>query len=133
MSTRRQFLAGAAVLAGASVVKAVPAFAWDFTMDKGIIYTETQLGMWKGKQKLHVPIFDVKDMTVTITTPHPMSEPHYIVRHTLVDEKGEVVHAKTFNWKDDPVSTATVKKKGKYLATSFCNLHDMWVAEVEIK
>jgi superoxide reductase len=129
MSTRRQFLASAAVVAGASVIKAVPAYAWDFTMDKGIIYTEDQTGMWKGKQKLHVPIIDTKDMDVVITTPHPMSEEHYIVRHTIVAEDGEVVHAKTFSWKDDPVSKAVLKKKGKYIATSFCNLHDLWTKE----
>ena len=129
MSTRRQFLAGAAMLAGASVLRAAPSFAWDFTMDKGIIYDETQLGMWKGKEGLHVPIIDTKGMEVEVTTPHPMSEPHYIVRHTIVAEDGEVVHAKTFNWKDMPVSKATLKKKGKYVATSFCNKHDMWVKE----
>jgi len=129
MSTRRQFLAGAAVLAGASVVRAVPAYAWDWSMDKGIIYTEKQLGMWKGKEILHVPIIDVKGKDVVVTTPHPMSEQHYIVRHTIVSESGEVVHAKTFNWTDDPISKAVLDKKGKYVATSFCNLHDMWVKE----
>ncbi|OBQ51497.1 desulfoferrodoxin family protein [Halodesulfovibrio spirochaetisodalis] len=129
MSTRRQFLAGAAMLAGVSVIKTVPAYAWDFTMDKGIVYTEDQTGMWKGKQKLHVPIIDTKDLDVVITTPHPMSEEHYIVRHTIVAEDGEVVHSKTFNWKEDPVSKAVLKKKGKYVATSFCNLHDLWIKE----
>lgn len=129
MSTRRQFLAGAAMLAGASVVKAVPAFAWDFTMDKGIIYTDSQLGMWEGKQATHVPLVETNDMEVVVTTPHPMSEEHYIVRHTIVAENGEVVHSKTLTWKDDPISKAVLKKKGKYLATSFCNLHDMWVKE----
>lgn len=129
MSTRRQFLAGTALLAGVSVVKAVPAFAWDFTMDKGIIYMQDQQGMWEGKAKLHVPLIDTKDMEVVITTPHPMSEPHYIVRHTIVNDKGEVVHSKTFNWKDQPVSKAKLKEKGKYVATSFCNLHDLWVEE----
>lgn len=132
MSTRRQFLAGAAVLAGASIVKAVPAYAWNFSMDKGLIYTDTQVGMWKGKEKTHVPIVDTKNLLVMLTTPHPMSKEHYIVRHTIVSENGEVVHAKTFTWKDDPVSKAALKKKGKYIATSFCNLHDMWVKEFTV-
>ncbi|SHJ04085.1 desulfoferrodoxin family protein [Halodesulfovibrio aestuarii] len=129
MTTRRQFLAGTAMVAGISVVRAVPAYAWHFAMEKGVIYTDDQPGMWKGKQNSHVPIVDTKGLDVVVTTPHPMSEQHYIVRHTIVAEDGEVVHAKTFNWKDDPVSKAVLKKKGKYVATSFCNLHDMWVKE----
>lgn len=132
MGSRRQFLTGAAVLAGASVVKAVPAFAWDFTMDKGIVYTKDQQGMWEGKATSHVPIVDTKDLDVVITTPHPMSEPHYIVRHTIVDDKGKVVHSKTFTWKDQPVSKTKLEKKGKYVATSFCNLHDLWVKEFSL-
>ncbi|MCG8530378.1 MAG: desulfoferrodoxin [Desulfovibrionales bacterium] len=127
MSTRRQFLASAALLAGASTIRVVPACAWDFSMDKGIIYDENQLGMWKGKEALHVPLIEVKGLDVVVTTPHPMSEEHYIVRHTIVSETGEVVHAKTFNWKDLPTSKAVLKAKGKYVATSFCNEHDMWV------
>ena len=129
MSTRRQFLAGAAVLAGASVIKAVPAYAWDFALDKGIIYTDTQLGMWEGKQATHVPLVETNGMEATVITPHPMSEEHYIVRHTIVNENGEVVHSKTFSWKDDPMSKVVLKKKGKFVATSFCNLHDMWIKE----
>ena len=132
MKTRREFMQCTAVAAGAVVLAPLAAKARDFSMDKGILYNAKQAGMWRDVVKLHVPVVDVKGLDVVVTTPHSMSKEHYIVRHTIVDEMGNVAHAKTFMPTDTPISKAMLKKKGKYVATSFCNLHDMWVKEFTV-
>ena len=63
---------------------------------------------------------------------HPMTEPHFIVRHTLVGDDGEVLGEKTFS-PDNEKAVSEFKvptgKKVRY-ATSFCNKHDFWVTEL---
>ena len=101
----------------------------------GIIYTGNDPGMWEAVESIHIPQITVKDNQVTIFTDHPMTEPHYIVRHTLVNEKGEVLGTKTF-MPTDPKAISTHKIpdgfQGTLYATSFCNLHDFWLKEFTI-
>jgi superoxide reductase len=97
----------------------------------GIIYSESDQGKWEGKSGSHAPVVKVEGNQVTIVTEHGMGDKHYIVRHTLVTEGGEVVGAKTFKPTDEKaVSTFSVDgHHGKLIATSFCNLHDLWITE----
>ena len=78
-------------------------------LPQNIIYTKESPGVWKGKDGSHIPAVEVKKagdvLTVTLQNKHPMSEAHYIVRHTVVAECGTVLGAKTFSWKDQPAST----------------------------
>lgn len=69
-----------------------------------------------------------------IHTPHPMSEAHYIVSHTVVLKDGKFLDRKTFNWKDKPASVHTLPEgyKGLVRVTSTCNLHDFWVKEIHV-
>ncbi len=100
----------------------------------GIIYTKENPGKWAKKVGSHAPVITVKGDKVIVETKHPMSEAHFIVRHTLVLKDGTVLGAKTFTAKDKPVSEYTLPKgyKGKIYATSFCNLHDFWLSETTV-
>jgi len=99
----------------------------------GIIYTKDNQGKWKGKDGSHAPIVEIKDKKITITTDHGMSKKHYIVRHTLVTEAGDVIGAKTFSPDDEAKSVFDLPEgESKLYATSFCNKHDLWLTEVTV-
>ena len=98
----------------------------------GIIYSSKDPGKWAEKVGGHEPKVSINGKIVTITTEHGMSSKHYIVRHTLVTEEGEVIGEKTFYPEDEKaVSTFTLPEKhnSRLFATSFCNKHDFWVTE----
>lgn len=100
-------------------------------LPSNVIYSAANPGVWKGKAGSHAPLVEGDK----IITKHGMSPEHYIVRHSLVTLEGELVFAKTFAYNDkEAVSTfdAAKVKKGKYLAFSFCNKHDLWLSEVTV-
>jgi superoxide reductase len=128
---RRAFLnsalagaAGVALVSGTA--QAASASEWD-----NVIFTQDDPGHWKDVEKLHVPVLSIEGNTLTVTTPHPMSEAHYIVSHTVILERGRFLGRQTFTWKDKPVSTHTLPAgyKGKIIVTSTCNRHDWWLKE----
>jgi len=136
MTTRRTFLKRSLLVTSAlacGAVRTASAASQPFT---GIIYTASNPGKWSEKAGSHAPQISIAGRQVTITTPHPMSQGHYIVRHTLVLKDGTVVGGKTFSPPQDTsaVSTFTVPAdyKGAWYATSFCNLHDLWMTEGEL-
>lgn len=100
-------------------------------MPQSIYYSEANQGRWKGKDKSHAPVITVEGKKVTVETKHGMSEVHFIVKHTLLSTEGEVLGEMVFTPKDEKaVSTFELKEEPKHLvATSFCNLHDLWVTE----
>ncbi|MBW1825272.1 MAG: desulfoferrodoxin [Deltaproteobacteria bacterium] len=133
MTTRREFLGGSFLAASVVALGALkPASASSQTFS-GIIYTKSNPGKWSKKIGSHAPQVSSAGNKVTITTAHPMSQEHYIVRHTLVLEDGTVVGAKTFYPLQDTKAVSTLELpagyKAKFYATSFCNLHDLWVTE----
>ena len=109
---------------------------------QNVIFTKSREGVWKGKAGSHVPSISAKrsgdTVTLTVETTHGMSEEHYIVRHTVVSAKGEVLGNKTFSWKDEPVSTYEVKmpktdEEQAVFVTSFCSKHDLWLAHTKLE
>ncbi|WP_297212900.1 MULTISPECIES: hypothetical protein [Thermodesulfovibrio] len=61
---------------------------------------------------------------------------HFILRHTLVDENGNTLSNKIFTPKDLKAKSTyklPQRYKGKIYATSFYNLHDLWVSEYAMK
>ena len=86
------------------------------------------------KKKLHVPVVEIKGSKITVRTPHPMSEEHYIVSHTVVLADGRFIGRKTFNWKDDPISEHSLPTgyRGSVTVTSTCNLHDLWIKKMKV-
>ena len=132
MQHRRDFLKTTAVTASLLAISSLPqpAPAADMRF-KNIIFTKDDPGRWEGKQKAHVPQVTVTGRKVAVVTNHPMSNAHYIVRHTLVLADGTYVGSKTFTPADKPQSEYELPAgfKGKFYVTSFCNLHDFWLAE----
>ena len=49
-----------------------------------------------GEEGVHVPKVTVAGGKVTILTPHPMTPPHFIVKHTLLTPEGKIIGEKTF-------------------------------------
>jgi superoxide reductase len=133
MTTRREFLEGSLLAASAMVFGASTTASASSQSFNGIVYTKSNPGKWSEKVGSHAPQISMAGSKATITTPHPMSEEHYIVRHTLVLEDGAVVGAKTFYPPQDTKAVSTFELpagyKSKFYATSFCNLHDLWVTE----
>ena len=101
----------------------------------GVVYTKEAPGKWAKKVGSHAPKVKVEGRKVTIETVHPMTKAHFIVRHTLVSEAGEVLGAKTFTPEDKRACSSHEIPTGagnKFFATSFCNLHDFWVTPFSI-
>jgi superoxide reductase len=123
-------------LTGAAAVAALPGIATAAEAGgwTNVVFTEDNLGHWKGREATHLPVVQVEGGKVTVRTPHGMSEAHYIVSHSVVLADGSFVDRKTFTWKDEPVSECTLPAgyKGKISVTSTCNLHDMWVKTVTV-
>ena len=133
MIKRRDFLkASLVVAAGVAVSSASRSLAATGSFPAGVVYTADNPGQWSAKVGSHAPIVTRENKTITVTTKHPMSEIHYIVRHTLVAEDGTLIGAITFAPDDrEAVSTyeLPVKAGSKIYATSFCNQHDFWLTE----
>lgn len=133
MSDRRTFLKTALfAAAGASAVSLRSAQAADEAPQlPGILHSAAHPGQWTEKAGSHAPVVEVAGDQATVTTPHDMALGHYIVKHTIVTEGGEVIGNRTFQPTEErAVSTYTIPaahKGKKLLATSFCNLHDMWI------
>jgi len=137
MSDRRDFLKKSIFLAAGMVVaKSATALASTGDFPSGIVYTKDNPGKWAKKVGSHAPEVKVEGKKVTLTTKHPMSEKHYIVRHTLVSAEGKVLGSKTF-YPADKKAVSTYELPSnlgfKFYATSFCNLHDFWVTEFMAK
>ena len=133
MKERRSFLKASLFLAGAAAFARPGRAAAKSAMPVGVVYTEADQGKWEGKAGSHAPKVSVEELKVGIVTKHPMSEKHFIVRHTLVAADGTVIGAKTFFPADAEASSSfEAPAAGTYYATSFCNLHDLWVTVITI-
>ena len=129
MNDRRDFLKTTAVAASVLAISSVPkVFAAATSKDTNLIFTKENPGRWTGKEGIHVPQITVTGNKVEVVTKHPMSNEHFIVRHTLVLNDGTYVGSKTFTPADKPESSYELPAgyKGKFTVTSFCNLHDFW-------
>jgi superoxide reductase len=77
----------------------------------------------------------VEGRNVKVVTPHPMTQKHFIVKHTLVTPEGKFIGEKTFE-NTDPAAESAYEVpegfKGTLWATSFCNLHDLWLTEFTV-
>ena len=135
MIERRDFLKGSAVAVSALALGVGQnVMASEGASYAGIVYTKDNPGKWEKKVGSHAPEVKVEGGKVMLKTNHPMSDAHYIVRHTLVLADGTVVGATTFTGKDQPESSYDLPAgyKGKIYATSFCNLHDFWLTEAAV-
>jgi superoxide reductase len=135
MSNRRDFLKGSLVAGSALLLTGVTSANATSASFTNIVYTSDNPGKWGKKVGSHLPSITVDGSKVTVFTKHGMAEKHYIVRHTLVLEDGTVVGAKVFGPTDKEAKSSyelPAGYKGKFFATSFCNLHDFWVNEATV-
>jgi superoxide reductase len=130
----RRGLAKAAFLGAAAAALPAIGRAQSADPDANIIFTADDPGHWAKGKAVHVPIATVDSGTLTVKTPHPMSEAHYIVSHSVVLAGGQYLGRKAFTPADMPVSTYTLPAgyTGKITVTSTCNLHDFWLTTLTV-
>ncbi len=130
----RRGLAKAAFLGAAAA--ALPAIGRAQTADPAmnLVFTADDPGHWAKGKGAHVPIATVDSGMLMVKTPHPMSEAHFIVSHSVVLDGGQYLGRKTFTPADMPMSMYTLPAgyKGKVTVTSTCNLHDFWTATITV-
>jgi superoxide reductase len=135
MKGRREFLKGSLVFAGAAIAGSGVAAQAASMFPVGLVYTKEAPGRWAGKEGAHAPQATVEGKNVTVVTPHPMTQKHFIVKHTLVTADGKFIGEKTFE-NTDPAAESSFEVpegfRGTLWATSFCNLHDLWLTEFTI-
>jgi len=131
---RRRDLAKTALLGAAAAALPAAARAKTAPEDVNVVFTKDDPGHWAGKEATHIPTATVEGGMLTVKTPHPMSEAHYIVSHSVVLDGGKYLGRANFTPKDMPVSTHMLPAgyKGKVTVTSTCNLHDFWVASITV-
>jgi len=135
MKGRRQFLKDSLAFASAAVVSSAVGVQAASTFPVALIYTKEAPGRWAGKEGAHVAKVTVEGRNVRVVTPHPMTEKHFIVKHTLVTPEGKFIGEKTFANTDLKAESAYELPegfKGTLWATSFCNLHDLWLFEFTV-
>ncbi|NDV22087.1 desulfoferrodoxin family protein [Desulfovibrio sp. JC022] len=137
MNSRRKFMAMSAAATAAILMPVTNAAAGKSRKyPSNVVYTRKDPGVWSKKAGSHLPQVEVKNGKVIIRTLHPMTEKHYIVRHTLVDADGNIIGTKTFSNTDEKaVSRFKIpagSKGKKFFATSFCNKHDFWISPVTL-
>jgi superoxide reductase len=132
---RRRDFAKVAFLGAAAASLPVAANAQGMMMaNKNVIFTKEDPAHWAGKEATHVPVATVSGSTLSVKTPHPMSDAHFIVSHSVVLSDGTYLGRAVFTPKDQPESTHTLPAgyKGKVTVTSTCNLHDFWAATITV-
>ena len=135
MKGRREFLKGTLVCVGAGVIGTAVRVQAATTFPAALIYTKDAPGRWAGKEGSHAPKVTVEGGNVKVVTSHPMTEKHFIVKHTLVTPGGKVIGEKTFA-STDPAAESSYELpggfRGSLWATSFCNQHDLWLTEFTV-
>jgi superoxide reductase len=133
---RRRDFAKTAILGAAAAAAGLPAVANAASAgpEENVVFSKDAPGHWAGKEATHLPVATVQDGMLMVKTPHPMSEAHYIVSHSVVLDGGKYLGRAVFTPKDQPTSTHAlpVGYKGKVTVTSTCNLHDFWVASITV-
>ena len=126
--------ATAVLLPAAAHAAAMNGGAMMMNADENVIFTKEDPAHWAGKEATHVPVATVAMGAVTVKTPHPMTEEHFIVSHTVVLDGGKYLGRKVFKPGDTPESSfpLPMNYKGKVTVTSTCNLHDLWLATVTV-
>ena len=102
--------------------------------NKNVIFTKENPAHWAGKEATHVPVATVTGSALNVKTPHPMSDAHFIVSHSVVLADGTYLDRKVFTPKDTPESNFTLPAgyRGRVTVTSTCNLHDFWATTITV-
>ena len=130
---RRRDFAKVAFLGAAAAAVPVAASAQGMA-NQNVIFTRENPSHWAGKEATHVPVATVSGSTLSVKTPHPMSDAHFIVSHSVVLGDGTYVGRAVFTPKDQPESTHMLPAgyRGRVTVTSTCNLHDFWATTITV-
>jgi superoxide reductase len=135
MNGRRNFLKGAVLCLGTGVMGSAVRVQAATVIPVGLIYTKDAPGRWAGREGSHAPKVTVEGGNVKVVTPHTMTEKHFIVKHTLMTGEGKFIGENTFAHRD-PAAESSYELPGGFhgllWATSFCNLHDLWLTEFTV-
>ena len=134
---RRRDFAKSAFLSATVAAIAIPAVSEAENAGglQNVVFSSADTGHWgSAVAAKHIPEVTVAGGTVSIKTPHPQSEDHYIVSHTVVLAGGKFLSRKTFSYKDEPVSEHKLPDgySGSITVTSTCNRHDIWTKAVNV-
>ena len=132
---RRDFLKGSIAAAGVALAGTAGQAQAAGKFPPGLIYTKDAPGRWAGREGTHVPKASLEGGTLKVVTPHGMSEKHYIVKHTVTTPDGKLIGEKTFAPTDTLAESSCPLPagfKGTLWVTSFCNIHDLWLAEFTV-
>jgi superoxide reductase len=105
-----------------------------------IIYTRSDPGAWGGKEDSHVPQIVYEKMEtglkVTVTVSHEMNPetPHYIMKIKLKDGEDNLLGEKELQATDEKAEAIfeLFAVPGKLKAYEKCNLHGVWMDEVDV-
>jgi superoxide reductase len=133
---RRVFLKGSVLAVGTIIAGTAIRAEAAAKFPPGLIYTRDNPGRWVNLVNIHTPAVSMDAGRVKIVTPHPMSLQHFIVKHVLLTEDGLVLGERTFAYTDSAPPTSYYELMdgfhGNLWATSFCNLHDLWLTEFKV-
>jgi superoxide reductase len=135
MTGRREFLKRSLAIGGTAVMGSAVKLQAAGKFPAGLIYTKDAPGRWAGKEGTHVPKVAVEGRKIKMTTPHSMSEKHFIVKHTVQTPEGKLIGERTFANTDSLAESnydLPEGFQGNLWATSFCNLHDLWLTEFSV-
>jgi superoxide reductase len=101
---------------------------------ENILFSETDYGHWGDWVSLHVPQVKLDGGVLTVTTPHPQSDEHYIVSHSVVLAGGAFLNRTTFTASQAPLSRVPLPAgyAGPLTVVSTCNRHDAWVKTIVV-
>jgi len=134
MNNRRDFMKTSLVASAGLMAAVTSSSACPNTPKNIFAYSKDNQGRWQGKAGSHAPVVTSKDGKVTLETKHGMAPAHYIVKHSIITEEGEVLGENVF-FPSDKKAISSYEIKGKHAklyALSFCNLHDLWVSEFSV-
>ena len=105
------------------------------------IFTRSDPGAWGGKEDSHVPQIAYEKaeagLKVTVTVSHEMNpeKPHYIMKLMLKDGEDNLLGEKEFQATDEKAEAIfeLTTVPSKLIAYERCNLHGLWMDEVDIE
>ncbi|HHJ35744.1 MAG TPA: hypothetical protein ENJ87_08250 [Gammaproteobacteria bacterium] len=105
-------------------------------MAGGVFYTKESPGRWAKKAGAHSPVLEKTASGVHVVTGHPMNQgKHWIIKHVLLDSDFNFIAENIFDPAKDkaPISDFSLSgRSGAVYALSVCNLHDSWLAMLEL-
>lgn len=106
----------------------------------GLFYTKDAPGRWSKKANGHLPNIEVSKSAsgtnIEVVTSHEMKWfGHYIIKHTVLNDKFEFITENIFNPEKDKLALSQFDLggySGRVHVLSMCNLHDVWLNTADI-